>query len=57
LWAERAPPSAPKIVQGYVSQLRRAFGAEDQGRLRTRPPGYVLEVERTSSTSTASSYS
>jgi predicted ATPase/class 3 adenylate cyclase len=27
-----------------VSQLRRAFGEEDEGRLRTHAPGYVLTV-------------
>ena len=24
-WGEQAPPSAPKVIQGYVSQLRRAL--------------------------------
>ena len=26
LWGERAPPSAIKIVQGYVSSLRKVLG-------------------------------
>ncbi len=41
LWGERAPASAVKIVQGYVSNLRRVLG--DQ-MLITRPPGYMLRV-------------
>ena len=53
LWGERAPATAGKIVQGYVSQLRKMLAAEDgrtdQGRagsiLRTQAPGYVLELE------------
>ncbi len=44
LWGEESPTSAGKIVQGYVSQLRRSLGVEGQARLRTRAPGYVLEV-------------
>ena len=42
LWSERPPASAPKLVQVYVSQLRRALG---DGRIVTRAPGYVLTVE------------
>ncbi len=42
LWAERPPPTAAKILQNAVSQLRKALG---DGRLLTRPPGYVLRVE------------
>jgi predicted ATPase len=42
LWAE-PPPSAPKLLQVYVSQLRRALG-QDGDRIVTRPPGYVLEL-------------
>jgi DNA-binding SARP family transcriptional activator len=53
LWGERAPATAPKIVQGYVSQLRKVLagetGRQDQARgrniLRTQPPGYVLQLE------------
>jgi DNA-binding SARP family transcriptional activator/streptogramin lyase len=39
LWSGRPPPSARKALQGYVSQLRRALGAET---ILTRGPGYVL---------------
>ncbi len=41
LWGERAPATAVKIVQGYVSNLRRALG---DGLLVTRAPGYMLQV-------------
>src|SRR5437870_11452130 len=43
LWGERAPPSAHKVVQVYVSQLRKALGA---GQIETRAPGYLLRAER-----------
>jgi YVTN family beta-propeller protein len=39
LWDGRPPPSAPKIVQGYVSSLRRVLGED---RLLTRGRGYQL---------------
>src|SRR4051794_16239037 len=42
LWGERPPESAPKLVQGFVSSLRRVLG---DGRLETRAPGYRLRVE------------
>src|SRR5436309_12529303 len=52
LWGERPPKSAAKLLQGYVSDLRRALadgreGEDDAGdaRLLTRPPGYVLRLE------------
>ena len=41
LWDE-PPPTAAKIVQNYVSQLRRVVGEE---RLRTRARGYAVRVE------------
>jgi DNA-binding SARP family transcriptional activator/pimeloyl-ACP methyl ester carboxylesterase/class 3 adenylate cyclase len=42
LWGERAPESASKMVQVYVSQLRKLL---PDGILLTRPPGYALELE------------
>ena len=42
LWDERPPPTASKILQNAVSQLRRALG---DGRLETRAPGYVFHLE------------
>jgi DNA-binding SARP family transcriptional activator/pimeloyl-ACP methyl ester carboxylesterase len=41
LWGENVPESAQKMVQIYVSQLRRAL---PEPRLHTRAPGYMLEV-------------
>jgi len=50
LWDERAPGTAGKAVQGYVSHLRRVLepGREpgEAGTLLvTRPPGYVLQTD------------
>src|SRR5689334_11058363 len=41
LWGERAPTTAAKTLQVYVSNLRKALGA---GVLVTRSGGYVLQV-------------
>jgi YVTN family beta-propeller protein len=41
LWSGEPPATAAKVVQGYVSQLRKALGDEA---LATRPPGYELRV-------------
>jgi len=42
LWPGETPDSAPHAVQVYVSQLRKALGADV---LTRRAPGYSLEVE------------
>jgi DNA-binding SARP family transcriptional activator/pimeloyl-ACP methyl ester carboxylesterase len=42
LWGESVPDSAQKMVQIYVSQLRKVL---PDGVLQTRPPGYAVEVE------------
>ena len=42
LWGEEPPETATKALQGYVSQLRKAVGAE---RLTTTRNGYSLRVE------------
>jgi DNA-binding SARP family transcriptional activator len=42
LWGEEPPDTATKALQGYVSQLRKALGAD---RVLTKPPGYSLRVE------------
>src|SRR5947209_746013 len=42
LWGEHAPASASKIVQGYVSHLRKVLG---DGLLLTRGRGYSLQVD------------
>ncbi len=41
LWGDDLPASAPKMVQVYVSRLRKLLPA---GMLLTRPPGYALEL-------------
>ena len=43
LWGQAPPPTAGKILQVYVSRLRKELG---DGRLVTRAPGYVLQVDR-----------
>lgn len=42
LWGARPPSTAPKAVQGYVSQLRRALG---ESPILTRAPGYALRAD------------
>ena len=48
LWGERPPPTAAKIVQNHVLQLRRALedGGSAGADLVTRGHGYMLRVER-----------
>ena len=43
LWGERPPATAPKLVQTYVSGLRKALGDAGDA-LETRSPGYLLRV-------------
>ena len=42
IWGEQPPASANKIVQGYVSNLRKLLG---DGRLVTQGRSYVLRIE------------
>ena len=42
LWADRPPATAAKVLQAYISQLRRALGT---GTIATRSAGYELHVE------------
>jgi DNA-binding SARP family transcriptional activator len=44
LWGEDPPGTAANTVQVHVSNLRRALGSREA--ILTRPPGYVLRVER-----------
>jgi DNA-binding SARP family transcriptional activator len=44
LWAEQPPPTARGLLQGCVAGLRRALRQEEEPRLLTRAPGYLLEV-------------
>ena len=41
LWGERPPPTAAKLVQGYVHALRGRLGRDV---LVTQPPGYALRL-------------
>ena len=43
LWGDRPPSSAPKMVQLYVSHLRRLLG-ENGARIVTRGRGYELQL-------------
>jgi predicted ATPase/DNA-binding SARP family transcriptional activator/class 3 adenylate cyclase len=42
LWGERPPATAPKVLQTYVSQLRRLLGVDT---IVTRVPGYLLRID------------
>jgi DNA-binding SARP family transcriptional activator/pimeloyl-ACP methyl ester carboxylesterase len=42
LWGDDVPETAPKMVQVYVSRLRKLL---PPGTLQTRPPGYALVLE------------
>jgi DNA-binding SARP family transcriptional activator/streptogramin lyase len=42
LWGERPPATAGKVVQKYVSQLRRVVGPDA---IATHAPGYLLRVD------------
>jgi len=42
LWGDEPPETATKALQVYVSQLRKAIGAD---RVLTRSPGYSLRVD------------
>ena len=43
LWGDRPPRTATNTIQYFVSQLRKLLGAD---RIATRPPGYLIRVER-----------
>jgi DNA-binding SARP family transcriptional activator len=45
LWGEEPPPTAAKIVQVYVSQLRKVIESGGRQVILTQPPGYVARVE------------
>lgn len=48
IWDEDPPQSAVALVHTYVSALRRKFAAiGEQSALRTRAPGYVLDLDPT----------
>src|SRR5262249_24553200 len=41
LWPEAPPPTAGKVVQTYISRLRKSLGEET---IERRPSGYVLTI-------------
>ncbi|MDA3628530.1 BTAD domain-containing putative transcriptional regulator [Saccharopolyspora sp. WRP15-2] len=47
IWEHDPPATARTIIQGYVSRLRKLFGAggPDGPEIVTRPPGYLLSVD------------
>src|ERR687888_2039618 len=45
LWGETPPPTAAKVLQNHVAQLRRALGDREGRRLQTRGRAYVLRVQ------------
>jgi DNA-binding SARP family transcriptional activator len=42
LWAGAPPPTAPKMIQIYVGELRRVLGADA---LQTAAPGYAMRID------------
>ena len=44
LWGETPPETGRSVLQVYIAGLRKALGGEGSA-LRTRAPGYVLNVE------------
>ena len=46
LWGESPPPTATKIVQVYVSRLRKALDDAAATLVRTQAPGYVFQLEQ-----------
>jgi DNA-binding SARP family transcriptional activator/streptogramin lyase len=45
LWGERPPPTAGKVLQNHVAQLRRALGDRDATLLQTHGHGYALHLD------------
>ena len=45
LWGEEPPPTAAKMVQQYVSQLRRLLPENGAARIATHARGYELQVD------------
>ncbi|MFF3603881.1 BTAD domain-containing putative transcriptional regulator [Streptomyces sp. NPDC002463] len=46
LWGTDLPATASSSLHNHVTRLRRTLGAEGAGRLRSVPPGYLLDVDR-----------
>ncbi|MFF0473842.1 BTAD domain-containing putative transcriptional regulator [Streptomyces sp. NPDC004284] len=46
LWGTDLPATASSSLHNHVTRLRRTLGPEGAARLRSVPPGYVLDVDR-----------
>jgi DNA-binding SARP family transcriptional activator len=46
IWDARPPATWTVTLRNYVRRLRLAFGPDNQDRIVTRPPGYLLRVDR-----------
>src|SRR5215208_4770643 len=46
LWGEEPPPTAAKMVQQYVSQLRRLLAERQGPEIVTRGRGYALRIDQ-----------
>ncbi|MEV4430139.1 BTAD domain-containing putative transcriptional regulator [Streptomyces sp. NPDC049602] len=46
LWGTALPATASSSLHNHVTRLRRTLGPEGATRLRSVPPGYVLDVDR-----------
>src|SRR5215208_2244142 len=44
LWGEQPPPTAGKVLQNHIAQLRRALGDRDATLLQTHGHGYALHL-------------
>jgi DNA-binding SARP family transcriptional activator len=44
IWNGSPPPSSRATLQNHVKRLRHALGEPTQARVRTSPPGYVIET-------------
>jgi hypothetical protein len=44
LWDDRLPTTGRTALQNHVLRLRRALGPDAGSRIRTRPPGYLIDV-------------
>ncbi len=42
LWGEHPPPSAPNLVQGYISDVRKVIGHQS---IQTTDNGYALAID------------
>ena len=45
LWGEEPPPTAAKMIQQYVSQLRRLLGENGATQIATHGRGYELQID------------